>query len=711
MSKHLRDTSNLNFGIFNSNESFERFLANSIIQYAKLKFGSKRDLLKSVEAISREKISGGSSYSNIALFLYQKSPEDFRKIFGVSHPIEICHLYSFYKVIMDIFYETSWMKNFTPFYKFLFGREVRISTKKEKRVYAAQIITSFNQSSLQRKYLEFSSSYGSPPVIHYGHLTIGPLGFIFTPYYKEKEILEISQPTLNVLTEWSPEGKYIINWERTNLTKFFPAVMNDMKSKMISLLSKCPVYKQYLSLIGFDEAIFEEKKDALSLSKDFKEKISQNLIPVWFYEIVQLSSMFLTDEEVIKLLNKLIAEDILVIKVSEIDLHNVKVTKDCFLLKPKSWLVKPSIDLARDLSESKEEFPSVLTEILKVGAINFLNSLYETHPEEFSKLLNKRGLYKFSKLEPTSIPRETAIRRLLESYGFQAPSQWGFEIRSIIKDYIYELREFKKKRHQLKERDLVNNIISLLKDGRDYLERIIKEFAYILIILILNLKYVAEHKIEISFLFERPLAMPSSYSRDRDLYNLKRGVFNLLKTLLDPFVFSKINQRRLTLGDWLSLIRCLLNYLERNQLYKELMMDMNMRLERFKYLISQVEKEGISTQLNIASHEAGRREIMTDSDSRKNAINVLLEFDVILENLYSCLPPLAKITREVREIETGLQYYEARIFDENFKEKTLKIYGTRLIEPSETYYVFMRKKEDRVTIYPLLIANLVDTIL
>ncbi|RLG44797.1 MAG: hypothetical protein DRN90_08425, partial [Thermoproteota archaeon] len=243
------------------------------------------------------------------------------------------------------------------------------------------------------------------------------------------------------------------------------------------------------------------------------------------------------------------------------------------------------------------------------------------------------------------------------------------------------------------------------------LERIIKEFAYILIILILNLKYVAEHKIEISFLFERPLAMPSSYSRDRDLYNLKRGVFNLLKTLLDPFVFSKINQRRLTLGDWLSLIRCLLNYLERNQLYKELMMDMNMRLERFKYLISQVEKEGISTQLNIASHEAGRREIMTDSDSRKNAINVLLEFDVILENLYSCLPPLAKITREVREIETGLQYYEARIFDENFKEKTLKIYGTRLIEPSETYYVFMRKKGDRVTIYPLLIANLVDTIL
>lgn len=713
MSNYFRNASNRSFGVFDSDENFERFSANSIVQYARLKFGSKRELLKSVETIFKGKIPGDSSYLNIVLFLYQKSPEDFRKIFGISHLIEMCHLYSFYKMMMDVFYETSWMKDFTPFYKFLFGKEVKISTKKEKRAYAARIITNFDQPSLESKYLEFSSSYRYPPVIHYGHLTVGPLGFIFTPYYREKEILEIPQPTLSVLAKESLEGVDIINWERTNLTKFFTEIMNDIRSKMISLRSKCPVYKRYLNLIGFDEAIFE-KKDALSLSKDFKEKISQNLIPTWFYEIVQLSSMFLTDEEAIKLLNRLIAEGILVIKVSEIDLNNIKVTKDCFLLKPKSWLVRPSMDLARDLSESEEEFPLMLTEILKKGAIKFLNSLYERDPEEFSKLLNKRGLYKFSKLEPTSIPKETAIRRLLESYGFRIPSQWGFEIRSIIKDYIHKLRKFKKKYHQLRERDLVNNVISFLKNGRDHLERILKEFAYILIILILNLKYAAEQNIKISFLIKRPLAMPSSFSRDRDLHFLKREAFNLLRRLSDPSLFGKLNKRRLTLGDWQVLITHLLHYLERDLkfFYKELMIDVKMRLEKFKYLIGQVEKEGIFAQLNKASHEEGRREIMTDTDSRKNAIEALLKFDEILAGLYSCLPPLARVTREVKEIETGLQYYETKIIDENFKEKTLKIYGTPSIEPSETYYIFTRKdEEDKIAIYPMLITNLSDVIL
>ena len=103
---------------------------------------------------------------------------------------------------------------------------------------------------------------------------------------------------------------------------------------------------------------------------------------------------------------------------------------------------------------------------------------------------------------------------------------------------------------------------------------------------------------------------------------------------------------------------------------------------------------------------------MIDADSRKNAIEALLKFDIILASLYSCLPPLARIIREVKEIETGLQYYETKILDENFKEKTLKIYGTPSIEPSETYYIFTQKdEEDKIAIYPMLVTNLSDVIL
>jgi len=71
---------------------------------------------------------------------------------------------------------------------------------------------------------------------------------------------------LSVLTEKSLGGEYIIDWERTNLTKFFSAIIRETKSKGASLQSECPVYKQYLNMIGFDEYIFEEKRFHFYLS-------------------------------------------------------------------------------------------------------------------------------------------------------------------------------------------------------------------------------------------------------------------------------------------------------------------------------------------------------------------------------------------------------------------------------------------------------------
>jgi len=696
------EASSQNFGIFNNDRRFEGFLANSIVQYIRLKFGNKTEFIRSVEKICREKISRNSSSLNIALYLYQNSPEVFRKLLGVSHLIEMVHLYSFYKVLTDIFYEAPWAKNFSPLYKFIFGKEAsKFWFKKEKRRYAAQIITSFDQRTLEYKYLEFSNRYGYPPVIHYGHLVTGPLGFIFSPYYREKEILEVPKPLLSVLIEKSYEGDDVIDWRSTKLPNFFSAVIKKMKSKMISIGSECPVYKQYLNIIGIDETIFENKRDVTFLSKDFKEKIMRNLIPIWFYEIVQLSGMFFTDEEAIKFLNMLIAENILVPKVSEIDLYNMKVTKDCFLLKPKSWLVTPAIDLAKDLSRSENEFQPTLTEILKTGAISFLNSLYEKSPETFLKLLDKKGLYKFSRLKPLDIPKETAIRRLLESYGFQVSAQWGFEVRRLVKDYADELREFKSKYHQLGEREIVNDTISLLGKGRIHLERIAKEFAYILTILLLSLKRVVEQNVN---------------SREKYLSDLKRQVYNFLGSLLDPETFGKFTRHKMALGHWFTLIRHLFNYLERSGIkevfHKELTIDVKTRLEDYKHLINCIEKDCISAQLNKSSHEEGMREIMIDADSRKRAIDVLLNFDAVLIDLYSSFPPLARITREVKEVETGLEYYEAKILDRNFEEKTIKIYGTRLIDPSETYYVFMQKSEEEkeFAVYPLMVTNLVDLV-
>lgn len=151
---------NMDWNIFEGKDNFLRFIDNSILQYVRLRFGSRKGLISFVNANFGTKIPETATYTRISEVLKENSKDLYKDVIRLS-PIEIAHLYSFYKVLTDTFWET-----FSPFYAFLFNEKIRIGKKSELRKYATRIIEKFDQNELTKKWIELTSSSGEyRPVI------------------------------------------------------------------------------------------------------------------------------------------------------------------------------------------------------------------------------------------------------------------------------------------------------------------------------------------------------------------------------------------------------------------------------------------------------------------------------------------------------------------------------------------------------------------
>jgi hypothetical protein len=375
----------IDFNIFEEKEKFSRFVENSRLQYIQLKFGNKNGLISFIESNLNIKISKNDSYGKIDTILRENSKDIYRDVLRVESSVEIAHLYSFYKTLTDIFLETTWTKTFSPIYNFLFDERIKIRNKPELREYAAKIITRFNQQDLTKKWIEFISYEGCSyrPVIHYKHITIGPLGFLFSLYYREKEIFGQHEPLLAILVGTSHTGEDIIDWKRTDALKVFSSILNELNKKIGDVILSYPVYNDYLTSIGFEFSYTEWKKELSPFEKIFKNQIKENKIPLRFYQIVQLTAIFFEDEEIIHLLNKLIANGKLVINSERLEIEDLKITKDGIIKKPKIWLARPAFELAIDIisiesKSSEEDYRRILTDVLKVGTIKYLTQMFDS---------------------------------------------------------------------------------------------------------------------------------------------------------------------------------------------------------------------------------------------------------------------------------------------------------------------------------------------
>lgn len=211
-------------------------------------------------------------------------------------------------------------------------KKLRSQKKSEHRKYAAKIITEFNQSALEQKWLEYSTAqtpiilYGVPShVIHYEYLTVGSLGFVFSLHYREKEVFGSYEPLLAILVGTTRSGADIVDWEKTDSFRVFLTILKELKEKITEVTSTYPIYDDYLKAIGFEFSYHEWKNKLRDFVKLFKDYLKEEKIPVGFYHLVQLSSMFFKDEEIVDILNRMIAEDILVIN-AETEIEYFKLT-------------------------------------------------------------------------------------------------------------------------------------------------------------------------------------------------------------------------------------------------------------------------------------------------------------------------------------------------------------------------------------------------
>ena len=719
--------------IFKDKEIFQRFLENSTQQYIKLKFGNKKNLISFIQNNFGIKTPKTANYTKISEMLREHSKDFYRDILGVVSPLEIAHLYSFYKLLTDIFWETTWVKTFSPFYTFLFNEDIEIRNKSEQRKYAAKIITEFRQIDLQEKWIEYSSAhpplifYGEPttPVIHYEHLTIGPAGFLFSLYYREKEIFGNYEPALSILADTTPTGEDIVDWEGTDAFKVFTSVLKELDRKISETALNYPVYADYLASIGFEFSYSEWKEQLLNFVKLFKNQIKEDKIPSTFYHIVQLTAMFFKDEETINLLNKLITEDVLKIK-SETEIGDLKITKDGIIKRPKSWLAKPALELAMDIAlvkgMSNEGFIEVLKDVLKRGAIKYLEEVFDNDFETFKLICSGRGLHRFTTLDKYLIPKERAIRLVLESYGLRTPSTLVLEERRELYSLLKRIEEFEGKFKRLEEQELIKETIDHLQSGRTRLERILKEMVFIIISLILHYENSISQGIRDVFVLDRPVFY-IGYDIERGLDRIKGryreflerlviqdfGISDELKNKINSYVKRGII--RFGPGDWHDLVRRSVEYADTNlsnEFWSALPSNF---VNNMRTVVSEVERyfirENALKWLNITSHERAKRELRESTESRQKALNSALKLRKVIPLLLQNLPEPVVITKKVSDAKTGEEYYEAELIT----GKILKIYGTRFVELQFPYYFIPRFEEkEGVAFYPILITSLTDNV-
>ncbi len=377
--------------IFYQEQNYNDYINNSKLQFIRLKFENKQRMIAFIDENFEIKLYKNAKYEEISKILKKNSKDLYKDVLGVESEIETAHRYSLYRMLTEVFWETTWWKTFSPFYESVFDKKIKITKKSELREYAAEIIIEFDQTQLTEKWLNYAIKGRHGPVIHYKQITIGPLGLLFSLYNRDKELFGNQEPLLACLVNTNSAGEDIINWSETDIYKLFFDFNEKLKNKIAKIEEVNPVYYNYLSLIGFN-ITESSNKELLDFVKTFKKMIRQGKIPTKFYETSQLSTLFFKDEEIICFLNELIADKRLVIN-SEIDLidKKIKITKHGIIKSPEKWLAKPAFDLARDVSIIKtSELNKVLADILKIGAIKYLEQIYDEDFEIFRSICRKR---------------------------------------------------------------------------------------------------------------------------------------------------------------------------------------------------------------------------------------------------------------------------------------------------------------------------------
>lgn len=719
------------YDIFSSEEKYLDFLLECTRQFCILKFGNKKKINSQIKSNLGINIPKNATYKQIISRLEKNSRNFHKDIIGKSSKEEVASLYSFYKMLKDVFWETTWAKMLSPLYIELYGKEPKIRSKSDQLKYCKEIILDSDEESITKKWINLIQKLTLvyPPTIHYKHLTLGPLGLKFSLYPRGKTVFGFPRPIFNILMR----SAFDIN--NTDFNRVFSFILKNLEKKIDKVPDEYPAYYKYLGSINMSQEellsiISEYRQNLLKIVKRFQRGLKEDKILMFFFILSQLSAMFYRDEEVLGLLNELIAEGSLVIK-QECDLERrIKVTEYGIVKRPPSWISKPAFELAEDIARAEtgkkeydtERFREILGRILDLDPPNYLKKLCSENLNLFKQLLRNKRIYALQESEKYEIPIDKVVRILLEAYGVVLPSNIPFAVRKDLKEHLSELKKFKQQHKELNETVLLRKTRHLLQESRTHFERFFKEFFFLLSILIISYKELESKTPERRFLLNRPLQAPSVYDREKSIIRIKKKFRDHLEKISQYLglndvekirEYLKNGRARFALGDWYNLIKASLRYIKNEDgLGKEFWLalpksfrdetrEVTRGLEEF------FQKESVISTLNLASHEKSMKELRSNIEKRKKAISTTLILDKKLKELFGYLPDSVKIKEVTSEVETGLTSYVAEYVNLEGETEEMKVYGTRIYNTSFTYFVIPLFPEEKFA-YPILVTNLVD---
>jgi hypothetical protein len=179
---------------------------------------------------------------------------------------------AFYKALV----ETTWMHQFSPLYERLTGEKIKIKRKVEKKEPAYRLAFSVDENEFINAWIDLYKEGILPTVIHYKNIVIGPLGWL-----KSLLISGLYSDVIDIIS-----------------TKFNPKSLDIIIGALLGIVEQ----------IGNDPNKFELQdeigREALKLLKEVESEQDEE---IRFAKIVQTIHVYFNDENLIHIINELIA--------------------------------------------------------------------------------------------------------------------------------------------------------------------------------------------------------------------------------------------------------------------------------------------------------------------------------------------------------------------------------------------------------------------
>ncbi|MBL7117491.1 MAG: hypothetical protein ISS94_01725 [Candidatus Syntrophoarchaeum sp.] len=408
--------------------------------YIGKRFRPKANFIAFIKEKTRIKFSETKSYDALFSEIEKKiGKEKFFSILGIKD-LEEAEIRS---QLADVFYkalvETTWMHQFSPLYERLTGEKIKIKRKVEKKEPAYRLAFSVDENEFIDAWTDLYKGEVLPPVIPYKNIVIGPLGWLKSLEKREKEmfglIFGLHSDIIRIIGD-----------------KFDPESQDIIIGALLGIIEQ----------IGNDPNKFELQdvigREALKHLKEVESEQDEN---IRFAKSVQVIHVYLNDENLISIINELIASK----KISGPKIHGLYerypysfsdwiITKYGIFKQDPSWKRNPNKKLFELLQKKfkKEDLEPELKHYQGDSPMNLLAYCVKESPKEILDRLiggipDLRNIAKRLGIPAAKMieSKDELIKLILLRLGFNIPptivgiSQY----RKLLDEYLSDINKDK----------------------------------------------------------------------------------------------------------------------------------------------------------------------------------------------------------------------------------------------------------------------------